>query len=179
MLLLATNPDSSDIVMDFFAGSGTTLDAVLQQNAEDGGNRRCILVQMAEPLDADNAEFSDIAQVARTRVRRRWRNCAESEDLLNKVPEDEGFRAFKLAPSCFPQWRPRTFESGEELEQQIKLFMDAEPGEHDPQAIAQELLLKSGYPLTTRVETLDVAARRCKASTTASCCSSSNPSAPK
>ena len=160
MLLLATNPDSSDIVMDFFAGSGTTLDAVLQQNAEDGGNRRSILVQMAEPLDADNAEFSDIAQVARIRVRSALEKLRESDDLLNKVPEDEGFRAFKLAPSCFPQWRPRTFESGEELAEQIKLFMDAEPGEHDTQAIAQELLLKSGYPLTTRIETLDIASAR-------------------
>ena len=157
MLQLGTNPDSSDIVMDFFAGSGTTLDAVLQQNGEDDGNRRCILVQMAEPLDADNAEFSDIAQVARTRVRRALDKLRESDDLLNKVPEGEGFRAFKLAPSCFPQWRPRTFESGDELAEQIKLFMDAEPGEYDTQAIAQELLLKSGYPLTTRIETLDVA----------------------
>jgi len=157
MLLLATSPSSSDIVMDFFAGSGTTLDAVLQQNAEDGGNRRCILVQMAEPLDAENAEFSDIAQVARSRVRRALEKLRESDDLLSKVPAGEGFRAFKLAPSCFPQWRPQTFQSGQELEEQIKLFMDVEPGEHDREAIAQELLLKSGYPLTTPVETLEIA----------------------
>jgi len=157
MLQLATAPESGDLILDFFAGSGTTLDSVLQQNAEDGGNRRCILVQLAEPLDADNVEFRDIAQVARTRVRNALQKLRESDDLLNKVPEGEGFRAFRLAPSCLPQWRPRTFDSPEELEQQIRLFIEADAADADPQAIAQELLLKSGYPLTTRIETEDLA----------------------
>ena len=156
-LLISQTTSDDDYILDLFAGSGTTLDAVLRQNAADSGNRRCILVQMAEPLEADNAEFSDIAQIARTRVRRALEKLRESDDLLNKIPEDEGFRAFTLAPSCFPQWRPRTFESGDELAEQIKLFMDAEPGGHDTHAIAQELLLKSGYPLTTRIETVDLA----------------------
>ncbi len=79
MCLLATKPGDSDLVLDFFAGSGATMDAVLQQNAEDGGNRRCILVQMAEPLDADNAEFSDIAQVVRTRIRAALEALREAE----------------------------------------------------------------------------------------------------
>ena len=50
ILQLATSPDGNDLVLDFFAGTGSTMDAVYQQNAEDGGKRRCILVQLPEPL---------------------------------------------------------------------------------------------------------------------------------
>lgn len=50
ILQLATSPDGSDLVLDFFAGTGSMMDAVFQQNAEDGGKRRCILVQLPEPL---------------------------------------------------------------------------------------------------------------------------------
>jgi len=155
-LLISQTTSNSDYVLDLFAGSGTTLDAVLQQNSEDGGNRKCILAQMAEPLDAENAEFSDIAQVGRTRVRRALEKLRESEDMLNKVPETEGFRAFRLSPSCFKQWRPKTFETGEALAEQIKLFMETDGGAVEPEDMLQELLLKSGYPLTVSVETFDV-----------------------
>ncbi|GAB4114134.1 MAG: site-specific DNA-methyltransferase [Wenzhouxiangellaceae bacterium] len=157
ILEIASPIGEDDLILDFFAGSGTTMDAVLQQNAEDGGNRRCILVQMAEPLDADNAEFSDIAQVARTRVRRALEKLRASDDLLNKVPAGEGFRAFRLAASCFPQWRPQSFDDADELAEQIRLFMDADNVDNTPQAIVQELLLKSGYPLTTSTQALDIA----------------------
>ena len=157
MLQLSSAPDSNDLVLDFFAGSGTTMDAVLQQNAEDDCNRRCILVQMAEPLDADNAEFSDIAQVARTRVRKALERLRDTDDLLNKLPAGEGFRAYRLAASCFPQWRPQSFDNAEELAEQIRLFMDADNSESDPEAIAQELLLKSGYPLTTAITAQTIA----------------------
>ncbi|MCL4201352.1 MAG: hypothetical protein KJ000_02575 [Pirellulaceae bacterium] len=51
ILHLATRPDEKAIVLDFFAGSGSTMHAAFVQNAEDSGNRRCILVQLPEPLD--------------------------------------------------------------------------------------------------------------------------------
>jgi adenine-specific DNA-methyltransferase len=133
------------------------MDAVLQQNAEDGGNRRCILVQMAEPLDADNAEFSDIAQVARTRIRAALDELRDAESDGPRLSDDEGFRAFQLVESNFPQWRPQAFESGEALAEQIQLFMQAGVKDAEPEALALELLLKSGYPLTTAIERVDVA----------------------
>jgi len=157
MCLLATQPNSNDLVLDFFAGSGTTMDAVLQQNAEDGGNRSCILVQMAEPLDADNAEFSDIAQVARTRIRAALEAPREAESDGPGLAKDEGFRAFQLVESNFPQWRPQAFDSGEALAEQIQLFMQAGVSEAEPEALALELLLKSGYPLSTTLNRLELA----------------------
>ena len=157
ILEIASPKGNDELIMDFFAGSGTTLEAVLRQNVEDGGNRRCILVQMAEPLDADNAEFSDIAQVARTRVRKALEKIRSADDLLNKLPAGEGFRAYRLAASCFPQWRPQSYDNAEELAVQIRLFMDADNSESDPEAIARELLLKSGYPLTTAITAQTIA----------------------
>jgi len=154
--LIEQSTSANELVLDIFAGSGTTLDAVLQQNAEDGGKRRCILVQMAEPLDADNAEFSDIAQVARTRIRAALDILRNSETKAGQeapaLSEEEGFRAFQLVESNFPQWRPKTFESGDALAEQIQLFMQTGVRDTEPEALALELLLKSGYPLTTQFE---------------------------
>ena len=157
MLQLATTGDEPEIVMDFFAGSGTTLEAVLRQNAEDDGHRQCILVQLPEPLDKDNSEFSDIAQVARTRIRAVLDDLRQSEDLVNKLPEGEGFQAYSLAPSNFRQWRGEDVETGEELAEQVKLFTQSEKDGAEAEAVLHELLLKLGYELTTPIEFLEIA----------------------
>ncbi len=156
MLQLATSADEPCIVVDFFAGSGTTLDAVLRQNAEDGGQRQCILVQLPEPLDKDNSEFANIAQVARTRIRAVLEELNQPHDLINKIPEGEGFKAYTLAPSNFRQWRGEDIENGEDLAEQIKLFTQSEKDGADSEAILHELLLKLGYSLTAPVETMDI-----------------------
>ncbi|QKK03009.1 MAG: site-specific DNA-methyltransferase [Pseudomonadota bacterium] len=144
------------IALDFFAGSGTTMEAVLRQNAEDNGNRRCILVQLPEPLDTDNVEFSDIAQVARTRIRAVIEDLKATDDLASPFPEDEGFKAYTLAPSNFKQWRGEAIESADDLAEQVKLFMSAEKDGADTEAVLYELLLKLGYELTASVETIEV-----------------------
>jgi len=159
MLQVATSSDQDAIVLDFFAGSGTTMEAVLRQNAEDGGTRRCILVQLPEPLDADNVEFSDIAQVARTRLRAVIEDLKATVDLASPFPENEGFKAYSLAPSNFKQWRGEAIGSPEELAEQVKLFMNAEKDGTDTEAVLYELLLKLGYELTTGVETIELDGR--------------------
>lgn len=156
MLQLATTADEPAVVMDFFAGSGTTMEAVLRQNAEDGGNRRCIVVQLPEPLDTDNAEFSDIAQVARTRIRSVIEDLKATEDLASPFSDDEGFKAYSLAPSNFKQWRGQDIDSAEELAEQVKLFMSAEKDGADTEAVLYELLLKLGYELTASVEMIEL-----------------------
>jgi len=155
-LLVEQTTGPNDLILDPFAGSGSMLEAVLCKNTEDNGNRRCILVQMAEPLDADNAEFSDIAQVARTRIRRALEELRASDNEQPGIDDGAGFRAFQLVPSHFPQWRPRTFESGDELAEQIQLFMDTGASDADAESIAHELLLKTGYALTTTIERVDL-----------------------
>lgn len=113
-LQIGTHADEDDIVLDFFAGSATTAQAVLQLNREDGGNRRFIMVQLPEPLgkpiQLDNgAELRTIADIGKERIRRvvdKMQSDREGElDLSDReTPEDLGFRVYKLAESNFRQW---------------------------------------------------------------------------
>jgi len=96
-LILATNPE--DLVLDFFAGSSTTADAVVQLNAEDGGNRKFIMVQLPEPCDehseAFKAGYKTIAEISKERIRRAGRKIKDeltAEDA-NKAKNKEGLFA--------------------------------------------------------------------------------------
>src|SRR5690606_20322218 len=89
VLQLAGNPNDNDIVLDFFSGSATTAHAVLKQNAEDGGNRRFIGVQIAEPLPKPEPGMASIFEMGLTRVR----NVAEELRSQNgESRQDLGFR---------------------------------------------------------------------------------------
>lgn len=96
----------SDIVLDFFAGSGTTAHAVFEQNAADGGARRWILVQLHERVEeeseAGRAGFRTIAQLSRDRIRRAGRRTAEASGSLRG---DVGFRAFRIDSGNFHDTR--------------------------------------------------------------------------
>jgi len=91
ILQLATSPDSEDIVLDFFGGSGTTPHAVLAQNAADGGNRRYIAVQIHEPLTKPEPRFDSILGMSLERLRNVATELAES----TKVP-DVGYRLVRI-----------------------------------------------------------------------------------
>ena len=97
LLKIASDPDS--IVLDFFAGSGTTADAVLHANAADGGSRRFILVQLPEKLDDSSAvgsgRYDTIADVCRDRIGRAGEKVAE-EAGFEASSLDIGFRALQV-----------------------------------------------------------------------------------
>ena len=86
-LMAGTNEDS--IVMDFFSGSGTTAQAVMELNASDGGHRKYIMVQLAEQIDDD--EFDTICDLAQKRIK----------NVAKNIPEeiDDGFRVYKIDSS--------------------------------------------------------------------------------
>lgn len=100
--LLRQGTDKDSIVLDFFAGSGTTAQAVMRLNALDGGNRRFIVVQADEPVgdatQAREAGFSDIAQIARERIRRAGRLVLDG-DCDAGWAQDVGFRLLKVDTS--------------------------------------------------------------------------------
>ncbi len=102
LLDLTTAPHGQDIVLDFFAGSGTMGEAVLRQNAEDGGDRRFVLVQLPEHLD--DAAHPTIAHVTRARV------SAAAEDVATSVTTvtPPGFRAYRLTASAWASVDPPT-----------------------------------------------------------------------
>ena len=99
---IAINPN--DIVLDFFSGSATTAHAVMQLNAEDGGNRRFILVQLPEttPVDSEahKAGYKNICEIGKERIRRAGEKVkAECEDAERAASLDIGFKVFKLDSS--------------------------------------------------------------------------------
>lgn len=136
------------------AGSGTTAQAVLQANDEDGGNRKYVLIQLPEPTE--RKDFPTIAEITKERVRRVIKKLndidASKLDLSGGEKPDRGFRVFKLAESNFTEWDARVEHEAEALEKQLELHIDhIRPGRSDDD-ILYELLLKSGFPLTTPVE---------------------------
>lgn len=102
MLQLAGPADDETIVLDFFSGSATTAHAVLKQNAEDGGKRRFIAIQIAETLPEPEAEMGSIFQMGTMRIRnviRELREAAASSLPLNSPPEPLGYRVLRVDSS--------------------------------------------------------------------------------
>jgi adenine-specific DNA-methyltransferase len=174
LLQFATTDDEEDLVLDFFAGSGTTAHAVLDMNRQDGGNRKFILVQLPEPLDPNDknqkagAEFCDsigkprnISEITKERIRRVIKKLdgGDAGKLDLKGKQDRGFRVFRLTESNFIPWNAAVAQSAPVLERQLELHVHhVRAGRTDPD-ILYELLLKSGYPLTTPVELVVLAGK--------------------
>jgi adenine-specific DNA-methyltransferase len=149
------------IVLDFFAGSGTIAHAVLDLNKQDGGNRKFILVQLPEPTG--RADYPTIADICKERVRRVINKLNEEDegklDLNGAQQQDRGFRVFKLAESNFTPWDAEMPHAAAALEQQLELHVDHIRDGRTAQDLLYEILLKSGFPLTTPVEPLQLAGK--------------------
>lgn len=132
-----------DIVLDFFAGSGTTGEAVLKQNAEDGGSRRFILVQIPQSVDgAGSSEFSTIDEITRERLRRVSKALTE-----DGVEGDLGFQVFKEDSPALA--RPLHLMSGQLEKEQLDIF--SERLSHiQPSNLFTEVLLLLGFPLDAK-----------------------------
>jgi adenine-specific DNA-methyltransferase len=159
---IATTPSSGDIVLDFFAGSGTTAHSVIDLNQDDSGNRKFILVQL--PEKTDNPQYPTIADITRERVRRVIAKLNEADagklDLEDKTRRDRGFRAFKLSSSNFKIWDTNhAATEPEQLAAQLHLYTDNLAESRTRQDVLYELILKSGLPLTAKVEAQTVAGK--------------------
>ena len=148
---------SDGLVLDFFSGSGTTAHAVMQLNAEDGGSRRFICVQLPEKTDekseARKAGFDTIAEIAKERIRRAGRQI--SDGLQDGSEIDTGFKVFKLAESGFKQWRqPEQFDT-EALQGELSLNIDSVLSEMPSENLLYELMLRMGLKLTCKVSFSD------------------------
>lgn len=151
--LLQMSTRDGDLVLDFFAGSGTTAHATMDMNSEDRDNRKFILVQLPEPTD--NPDFPTIVDITRERVRRVLARDSES-DPLHKGGRN-GFRAFKLTSSNFKIWDGNeTPADAEGLARQLELYADHLIPGRTQQDILYELILKAGLELTVPVEEVAV-----------------------
>jgi adenine-specific DNA-methyltransferase len=160
-----TADDSDAIVMDFFAGSGSTGHAVLDLNHADGGSRRFILVQLPERLDPDDkdqkvaANYCDhihkprnIAELTKERLRRAGKKVREENPLF---AGDLGFRVFKLASSNIRAWEPNREDLPTTLHDSIE-HLKTDRSEQD---ILFELLLKLGLDLAVPIEQRTIAGK--------------------
>ena len=168
-LLTLANLDDDSIILDFFSGSATTAHAVMQLNAEDGGNRRFIMVQFPEATDekseAFKAGYKNICEIGKERIRRAGAKIAEQNPNI-----DVGFRVFKLDKSNFKVWddtpiyaskemNPEKYAEGiAKLRQQLELFADS-PFIHgrSHEDIVYEIMRMNHYELTTIVMPIQLA----------------------
>ncbi len=163
--ILKLGSSNDDVVLDFFAGSGSTGHAVIAQNSRDSGHRRYILVQLPEPLDASKgeqktaADYCDqlgklrtIAELTKERLRRAGAKVKANNPMF---AGDTGFRVFKLDTSNICAWNP----DSDNLEQ--TLFDHEEhilPGRTEAD-IVYELLLKLGLDLCVPIESRTIAGK--------------------
>ncbi|MFV2175548.1 site-specific DNA-methyltransferase [Actinomadura sp. LOL_016] len=144
-LVTQSNPDA--LVLDFFAGSGTTGHAVMDLNAADGGNRRYILVQLDEPVDKDG--YDTIADITRERLRRACRKLAEKQ-TLDTADIDTGFRSYRLASSNIRAW------DGTAEQLNLVEAVDNLVAGRTPDDLLVEMMLRLGVDLTTPLGTREV-----------------------
>ena len=151
ILQIATTSNENDLVLDFFAGSGTTGHSVLDQNAIDNGNRRFILIQLPEPTPGKIIEH--IAGVTKERVRRAAIRIKES---CTDSSCDLGFRVFKLDTSNIRAWNPTVNDL------KTSLFDHLEHLESDRSSddILYEILLKLGLDLCVPIEKREIAGKQ-------------------
>jgi adenine-specific DNA-methyltransferase len=163
----STSKDKQDIILDFFAGSCTTAHAVFHQNSEDTGNRKFIMVQLPEPCipesEAFKAGYKTIADIGKERIRRVIKKIQEEQeqkkDLFSadKPRPDLGFKVFKLEPSNFKLWNDQIVKEKDAIKNQLEMFVEHINPQSSQEDILYELLLKSGFPLTTKIEQLPLA----------------------
>ena len=152
--LIKQGADEEGIILDFFAGSASTAQGVLQLNQKNGGNRKYILVQLPEPTG--RTDYPTIGEITKERVRRVIRRLDAEDsgklDLNGGERPDRGFRVFKLAESNFEPWDAEASKDASGLAAQLELHIDHILDGRSAEDILYELLLKSGFPLATPVE---------------------------
>lgn len=139
--------DKDSIIVDFFSGSSTTAHAVMSLNAEDGGNRKFIMVQLPEPCDeksdALKAGFETISDIGKVRIRRAGKKIKEEAGLQGHHL-DIGFRVYKLDSSNLRVWNPEVDDLELALGSHEKHLL---PG-RTQEDLLYEILLKQGIELT-------------------------------
>lgn len=160
LIEFCTNPD--DIVVDFFAGSGTTAQAVMELNEEDKGNRKYICVQLPEKTDekkeAYKAGFKTIADISKTRIGKVIERITQERDGKLELEKYQklGFRKYTLASSNFKIWRGDVVDNEEDLIKQMQLFTTPQKENTQSENILWELLIKNGVPLTEKIECINL-----------------------
>jgi len=160
LLKLANTKDDS-IILDFFAGSSSTAHALMQQNAEDNGKRKFIMVQLPEPTpensEAQKSGFKTIADISRKRIKLAGEKI-KADNPLTTTDLDTGFRAYKLTDTNFAKWRVSSDVESDALQQHLlELRESSSADEATSDDLLTEILLKQGYSLTEQITPRNIA----------------------
>ena len=170
-VLLMGQTGSDDIILDFFSGSATTAHAVMQLNAEDGGNRRFICVQLPELCDekseAYKAGYKNICEIGKERIRRAGTKIlAEAEEANRQIKlgeevkplPDVGFKVFKLDTSNIKLWdgAPVSEEDYQIVLDRMNDMIDSIKNDRTDMDVVYEIMLKMGVPLTYPVLPIEI-----------------------
>jgi len=151
--------DKNDIIMDYFAGSAATAQAVMEKNKEDNGDRKFFMVQLPEQTNEDSKAYDEgydtISEVAKDRIKKAAEKIKEEqEEKLNLDDNGEldlGFKSFELSPTSFKVWRS-DLKNEEQLQKQMEEFIDNLKPEAKKEFMLYELMLKNGIDLNADIE---------------------------
>lgn len=166
LFLLKTGSYKESLILDFFSGSATTAHAVMQLNAEDGGKRKFIMVQLPEATDekseAYKAGYKNICEIGKERIRRAGKKILEEQkakqpDLFNKmggVNLDIGFRVLKLDSSNMQN----VYYTPSEFNEQ-KLFDDNIKPDRTEEDLLFQTMIELGIELSAKIEKRSIAGK--------------------
>ena len=163
------NVENGDIILDFFSGSATTAHAVMQLNAEDGGNRKFICVQLPELCDekseAYKAGYKTICEIGEERIRRAGQKILEEQNAQiamgdeKKKPLDVGFKVFRLDTSNLKLWDSTPITGDNQLEmftERMNSMIDSIKDDRSDMDVIYEVMLKMGVPLDTADQYIEI-----------------------
>ena len=156
IVMLGANKDS--IILDFFSGSATTAHAVMKLNAEDGGNRKFIMVQLPEKTDekseAYKAGYKNICEIGKERIRRAGKKVKEEAGLEGQNL-DTGFRVLKLDSSNMEDvyYTPQEFSMG-------SLFNENVKADRSNEDLLFQVMLDLGIELSAKIESKQIAGKQ-------------------
>lgn len=160
--LLTISTKNDDLILDFFAGSCPISQAIFELNIEDGGSRRFICVQLPEPTDSNSEAFLEgyksIAEIGKERIRRVIKKFEKEKvqngDMFtkNNFKFPLGFKVFKLTQSNFSLWNASVEKTLDVISKQLELHINHISDSPPQEFILYELLLKSGFELSTKIE---------------------------
>ncbi|MBS0645195.1 MAG: site-specific DNA-methyltransferase [Verrucomicrobia bacterium] len=157
LILLSTRHDTGDIVLDFFAGSGSCAHAVFNQNVYDNGNRKFICVQLNEQVSesskARNLNFEFIPEISKERIKRASKRIKEADN----AEIDLGFRVYTLADSNMQNvyYRPQDYK-----QDALELFADNVKPDRNSDDLLAQVMLDWGLPLTLKIEQLKISGKQ-------------------
>lgn len=159
MLRIGTKPNDAELALDFFAGSATVGDATMQLNAEDGGNRRYLLVQLPERTEAE--DYATIGDIGKARLRAAGEAIREEQGNRSgnasdvTAEQDLGFKVLKLSASNIRPWDP----NGDDLKTSLFEVVENIKPDRTERDVLYELLLKYGLDLAVPIEEREIAGK--------------------